>query len=668
MGNVYGKAWLSVVVFFLCILMYGCNVAKRGPLYQTVEAADQASDLFQDLCQSGDWPAEADSFLDYVQSLEEVEVAQLSDDSEYFTVLYRSGVFHVFYCEPEDERSEESAVTVKADRTGPGPRDVSGFPNQSTPAASAAFYPTPGAVGTAIRSSIQQVLQAFGEAGYTTAAAPQEPTLEWFRSWNQYGIIYLSGHGGVDTYPASDTHPERGEQFEYLYTTTPYIESGVEGNPYEADLATDARRLVYSTTSVYRTFAVTPRFFDYHYRAGNPDNPAAAALPQSIIYLDTCHSLDNTTEAHRLAPTLVSCGAQMVLGWENRVARRNAAETAAFFFDRLCGLSQVEAGDLHPPTRPFTAQQIYVHLFDEGRTTQPGGSRLVYYPTTGTDNATAARPVISSGYFLPADPAVSGVEPSITLLGYFGSDQGEVLLNDAPVSQVLLWEEGRIVAYVANANTTGDVTVRVNNLESNPMRLTGFSGSTTCQVNEVGRYSGTISATFEGRVLLQLMRSEVDGDAATAQGPFDNCMYASERGQLEWNISGEWTDSSDNHHSLEAQGNASIVPQYRSSTGTPGMLCMMIFELDPDVADATYKIQLVAGVTGTDTVTEPGLPPRDEPWFGGYGTPLSDTNSLPSTWVIPAGNHSGENFQLNWTEISPDTTPRLPTDPDAYPG
>ncbi len=652
------------------VVLTGC-MERPGPLQPTVKAADDASDLFQDLCQSGDWPAEAESFLDYVQTLDEVEAAQLSDDAEYFTVLYRSGVFHVFYCEPEDEALEESAATVETGKTGPSPIHASGFPNQTSPAASAAFFPTPRAVGRAIRSSIQQILQAFAAAGYTTSGTLQEPTLEWFRSWDQYGIIYLSGHAGVDNYPDSDTHPEAGQPFEYLYTTTPYIESGVDGNPYESDLAPDARRLVYSTTSEYRTFAVTPRFFKYHYQAGNPDNPAATALPNSIIYLDTCHTLDNTTGASRLAPTLVGCGAQMVLGWENRVERRNAAETAAFFFDRLCGLSQVEADDLHPPTRPFTVQQIYSYLFDEGRNMQSVDVRLVYYPTSTGD--TAARPVISSGYYLPALPAggpmPQGVDPSITLLGYFGPDQGEVFFNDQPLSQIILWEEGRIVAYLPNDNTTGDIKVRVNNLESNPMRLWGFSGSTTCQVNEASKYSGTISATFEGRVLLQLMRSEVDGDPETAQGPLDNCMYASERGQLGWDISGEWTDSSDNHHSLQAQGNEPILPQYSESTGTPGMLCMIIFDLDPDVDDATYKIQLVAGVTGTDTVTEPGMAPRDEPWFSGCATPLSDTNPLPSNWVIPAGNQSVGHCQINWTEISPDSTPPLPTDPDnPYPG
>jgi hypothetical protein len=95
---------------------------------------------------------------------------------------------------------------------------------------------------------------------------------------------------------------------------------------------------------------------------------------------------------------------------------------------------------------------------------------------------------------------------------------------------------------------------------------------------------------------------------------------------------------------------------------------MIIFDLDPNVSNATYKMQLVGIVNGTDTITEPEGAVREEPWFDGFSTPLSDTNPLPSNWVIPAGNHSEGNFVLNWTEISPDTTPRLPTDPDAYPG
>jgi hypothetical protein len=87
---------------------------------------------------------------------------------------------------------------------------------------------------------------------------------------------------------------------------------------------------------------------------------------------------------------------------------------------------------------------------------------------------------------------------------------------------------------------------------------------------------------------------------------------------------------------------------------------MILFDLDPNPANATYKIQLVAGVTGTDTVTEPGMAPRDEPWFSGCGTPLSGENPLPSTWVIPAGDQTAGNCQMSWTEIQPDPQP----DPD----
>ena len=663
MGNVYGKVRLCVTVFGACTLLHGCDVAKRGPLYPTVETADQASDLFQDLCQSGEWPAEADSFLEYVHNFKEVESAQLSDNPEYVKVLYRSGVLHVFYCEPEDERSAESEAAVNAYSTGARLRILSGFPNQSSPAATAAIHESSGA----IRASVRQILRAFGAAGYAAEADLQAPTLDWFKSWNQYGLIYLSGHGGTDTYPDTDGHPEAGEEFEYIYTSTPYRASGVRGNPYESDLSTDVRRLVYSTTSRLRTFAVTPRFFSYHYQAGNPDNSAAVALPNSIIYLDACHTLDNTTDPNRTAATLVNCGAQMVLGWENPVPRRYGAETAAYFFDRLCGLSQVEAETLHPPTRPFTAQQIYAHLFDEGRTSPPGGSRLVYYPTTGT--ATAARPVISSGFYLWADARAGVTDPSIHLSGYFGPDRGELLLNDQPLTQILLWEEDRIVAYVPNDSTTGDLKVRVNNLESNPMRLWGFSGSMTCPVNEAGKYRGTISANFEGRVPLQLMRSEVDGDADTATGPLRNCPYASERGRVEWDISGAWTDDDGNHHNLQAQGNAPVSPQHLASSGTPGMICMIIFDLDPNVAHATYSLQLGSVVTGTDTITTSTGAVSTEPWVMPFFTPLVvPRDPLPPNWVVPAGSHTGDNFQLNWTEIIPDATPRVPTDPDAYPG
>ncbi len=129
MGNLYGTVRLCVAVLVACTLLHGCDVAKRGPLYPTVETADQASDLFQDLCQSGEWPAEADSFLEHVQNFKEVESAQLSDNPEYVKMLYRSGVLHVFYCEPEEEISEESEAAVNnAYSTGSSIRILSGFP------------------------------------------------------------------------------------------------------------------------------------------------------------------------------------------------------------------------------------------------------------------------------------------------------------------------------------------------------------------------------------------------------------------------------------------------------------------------------------------------------------------------------------------------------------
>ena len=95
---------------------------------------------------------------------------------------------------------------------------------------------------------------------------------------------------------------------------------------------------------------------------------------------------------------------------------------------------------------------------------------------------------------------------------------------------------------------------------------------------------------------------------------------------------------------------------------------MITFELDPNVANATYMLILGSVVTGTDTVTSPEGAVRQEPWIGVFTVPLSGTNSLPSNWVIPAGSHTGENFQFNWTEIRPDITPIVPTDPHAYPG
>ena len=78
---------------------------------------------------------------------------------------------------------------------------------------------------------------------------------------------------------------------------------------------------------------------------------------------------------------------------------------------------------------------------------------------------------------------------------------------------------------------------------------------------------------------------------------------------------------------------------------------------------------MVAGVTGTETITTPEGAVTQQPWFGGYGNTDMTPNPLPPSWVIPAGSASCEDCtQFEWSEIRPDTEPIPPTSDDAYHG
>lgn len=320
---------LFMAPLLLATQLSGCgNNILPGALYETVVTADLASDRFQDLCNADQWPAEAASLLEYVQSLEEVETARMDDDNETFVVQYRSGVTHFFYCEPKEERTEdeESAAETARDNF-----IAYGFPNVTAadpPPAAAACFPVPGRLGRSIRSACGNILRAFEAAGYAipgsgTAGAytPQEPTLDWFRSWNQNGLIYVNGHGGTHAYE------DIGQSINYVFTSTVYNGAAQEGNPYQEDI--DAHRLEFGTGAYSRNLVVTPSYIDHYF--ADADN-----LPSSIIYLDTCHSLDTSVD-RSIATALINNGAELVLGWTGRVERSQASETAALFLTACAG-------------------------------------------------------------------------------------------------------------------------------------------------------------------------------------------------------------------------------------------------------------------------------------------------------------------------------------------
>jgi len=656
----YLTALLLTVTLMCGVIFSGCSNVRPGALYATVQAAKQAGDFFLELCSGGRWPDDAESFVAYAQSLEEVASIEMQENDTCI-IQYRTGVLHFFNCNLTDDASNEGNLRAAGNAriVGYGFPETSGQPS---PAATVAVYPG-GAGSPQISSSCQQIIGALEHAGYSVPDAAASPTVEWFKSWDDShnSIIYLNGHSGTARLPAAEDPADNcslsGRSFNYLYTTTEIDSAAYEGSAYEDDL--NAHRLEFGSGEYGNTLAVTPLFFDEY---------VAGGLPGSIVYLDTCHSLDTGVDVS-VGDKLLAAGAEVVFGWNNRVLRRRASETAALFFDRLCGYSQVEADDLHPPTRPFTALQVYEHLEDAGHTRQVQATLGFQRRPAATDNDTAARPIITGGYYQWAAAIVGVQNPSIVLHGYFGSVPGEVLLNNEPLSQVMMWESDRIVALLGDDSTAGDLTVRVNgNLLSNPMRLTSFSGSATWTIQRAGEYSGTISATFEGRVLLQLMRSEVDGEPATAQGVFGNSLFAAERGQITWDISGEWTDQYGDHHDLEAQGSGPVVPQAVSYGGTPGMYCLIEFVLNPDVSEATYELLLGSIVTGTDTVTDSEGATTELPWVGGYGTTDMSAQSLPANWVIPAGSGSCEDCAtFQWSEIRPDTAPVPPSDDGAYP-
>jgi len=108
----------------------GSKADRRRGLRRAVIAGDAISDRFVQLTCDPGWPAGAQAFLDFARSIAEVREARFNVRTEGASVVYRSGVLHVFHHHPEEgeeERCDETAGQGIATACGCGCLDPERF-------------------------------------------------------------------------------------------------------------------------------------------------------------------------------------------------------------------------------------------------------------------------------------------------------------------------------------------------------------------------------------------------------------------------------------------------------------------------------------------------------------------------------------------------------------
>lgn len=642
---------LGFGILLVPVALFGCGGAAAPPdgdgddgdggglpqdeLAATVAHADDASDQFDALCADRGWPTASAAFVEWARGQDYVTEANEDSATHEVTLVYDTGVFHVFHPDDQHDAAAVPAAQAQSD-VGPGARFI-----PSTPHATAATsHPADVDDIAAVEAAVQTFLDAAEGAGYTVPSAAPAATIDWFRSWPENGIIFLQGHGGY----ANFTRTFGVARLYCLQTSERFSAAEGAGFGHGGDLASG--RMGFWTVEGHpdeRALTVSTRFFEHYC------DPMATG---AVVYLNCCHSLEHDPE---LADVLCGQNAELVVGWDGLCPRPEGAALARYLADRLLALNDVEPQT--PRQRPFTFDQVFAHMAATRTisfTLTDGPGRLTWSRGTAGETTTSGVPVVSGGYYIP--PSSVYPHPFVNLQGYFTRPQGHVYLGDTECT-VSAWSETAITATVPETgpDSAGDLVVRVLGLDSNPLRMTRFDGTIDVAVNEPGRYSGTVNVDFGARGLTQLIRSEVDGTPATMTGPFEACHVYADTGTITWDITGEWTDDDGDLHEVEASGSAPVLNT--TVGGQVGMALILVLDL---VANQ-WQLDIAIVVDGTETITTPEGAATTQPWVRGFASPgYTDPVALAADWRVPAGTVNGDNSVISWGELLPDPDPPGP--------
>jgi len=217
----------------------------------------------------------------------------------------------------------------------------------------------------------------------------------------------------------------------------------------------------------------------------------------------------------------IHSGLGVYLGWTNSVDHLDANENASFFFDRTLGLDMAAPIDpTDPPPSPWST--VYGLMSDTQHQDGTPSDMNVSHPTKIASNFMILNNPVTTTSLVTLIPSVSSANPdattsTLTLDGYFGSDQGTVLL-DGDYLTVKSWTQTTITTELP----TGSGTLVIHG----PSTANGYLKSNTLSYGIAGSVHGTYSGTdsdgnsVSGTFTLQIADSgAITGTAGSAAAP-----------------------------------------------------------------------------------------------------------------------------------------------------
>lgn len=184
----------------------------------------------------------------------------------------------------------------------------------------------------------------------------------------------------------------------------------------------------------------------------------------TLVVINACTSHSESIRNAFLGKKNVSVYA----GWTNEVKADFSINTLALFIDRLLGVNK-ELPKENPEVRPFDAVTVQKYMKEKRKYQDPWKGATFEVSTSGSNSLI----LVPSIQFME----VHEDSDELFIFGMFGTDEGEVLINDTK-ADVINWKSDVVVVKLKEegSGSAGDTIVKVGDHESNTVPLTEWRG------------------------------------------------------------------------------------------------------------------------------------------------------------------------------------------------
>ncbi|MDD5170131.1 MAG: IPT/TIG domain-containing protein [Syntrophales bacterium] len=466
---------------------------------QRADAMGKVLTKMQELkVQTGD--IDLQKLADYILTLPEFEIAELSEEGECLATMFIDGVGltvvnHKFSATTSASEAAISEIPSSQSKA----RNLTGQdnPENASIREGNAFTGIPqghiirlwSVLGVGLKSPAKSIKTYFDEVD-KGADKPYEviisadATIDNFK--NIYNgtnaqddaVFYIDTHGANCYYAeigsstrikdfclltASKGTHQPGNELIPAPTTDPAIIEDIR-NKYVGFMIASTNQTHDPASAGFGSFElryfINSRFVDHYMTFGK----------NSMVFMNTCYS--DHTRAQNFKNMCFKKNASLYFGWSWPVDDNIANAAARYLFDRLLG-SNIYEPEV-PKQRPFDWNSVKDDMHNRKLDCSPYSTEPVFSSYLGFYGD------ISKGDFGLFRPSIQnlmssdfGTQPIITIYGIFGSEKGEVTLAGAPLD-IIAWNPTNIVCNLP-ASGGGDVVVKARGHMSNAVPLTCWS-------------------------------------------------------------------------------------------------------------------------------------------------------------------------------------------------